>query len=100
MTTYTNLPQAQIQYKLDDARKNTRLKDNFTETPRARARSREITEAKNERGVGPKGWHVVKGVRHLLVVAYVVAGHEGREERVKAMVLELMVGLLGGGDEF
>jgi len=30
----------------------------------------------------------------------VVAGHEGREERVKVMVLELMVGLFGGGDGF
>jgi len=36
-----------------------------------------------------------EGVRHLLVVA----GREGREERVKAMVLELMV-VLFGGDRF
>ena len=29
-----------------------------------------------------------------------VAGHEEREERVKVMVLELMVALFGGGDGF
>jgi len=30
----------------------------------------------------------------------VVSDHEGREERVKVMVLELMVVLFGGGDGF
>ena len=29
-----------------------------------------------------------------------VSDHEGREERVKVMVLELMVVLFGGGDGF
>ena len=60
------------------------------------SRSGKITEAKNEQGLGPKGWPSLEVVRHFLVVA----DHEEREERVTVMVLESMVVLFGGGDGF
>ena len=69
MTTYTNPSQLKYSTSFDDARKNTRLKDNFMETPRARVPKRGNYRSENERGLGPNGWPALEGVRHLLLVA-------------------------------